>query len=90
MNSLKTRKRLLAALLLALVCVPGLHGQALPSQPAPATTEAGAAPSDSLADAGGLKVIKRDKNPRDQIKIGTSIMFFVIIVMVMSNNFNPD
>jgi hypothetical protein len=37
-----------------------------------------------------IKVIKRDTNPRDQLKFGTAIMVFIITVMVLSNNFNPD
>jgi hypothetical protein len=35
-------------------------------------------------------IVKREIKAADQIKVGTTIMVFVIIVMTLMNNYNPE
>lgn len=36
------------------------------------------------------KIVRRDFDPRQQVVIGTSIMAFVVLVLTMSANWNPE
>lgn len=48
------------------------------------------AQADSALANSQYKVVKKDLVVSDQVKIGTSIMVFVILVMSFFKNFNPD
>jgi hypothetical protein len=49
------------------------------------------AAADTLApEDKSYRIIKRDINPADQIKVGTAVMVFLIVVISLSNNYNPE
>jgi aspartyl-tRNA(Asn)/glutamyl-tRNA(Gln) amidotransferase subunit B len=49
------------------------------------------AAADTLApEDQSYRIIKRNIEPADQIKIGTAVMVFIIVVMALSNNYNPE
>jgi hypothetical protein len=56
----------------------------------PDTLEQDTAYGDTMIVRERGKVIKKDIEPKDQVRIGVTIMTFVIIVMVLANNYNPD
>ncbi|OGJ85893.1 MAG: hypothetical protein A2268_09970 [Candidatus Raymondbacteria bacterium RifOxyA12_full_50_37] len=90
--------RLLAGTVAALLCFVlvfpcNTASQILPNQKSgsPAATDSlsEAALADTLQNAKPI-VIKKDINASAQVKMGVTVMTFIIVVMVLANNFNPD
>lgn len=86
-------KPALFILALLLACGPVLGQVGFPQVTTTATAagDSSRTASDSTkADMGQYKVVKKDLVPEDQVRIGTTIMFFIIVVMSFMNNFNPE
>ena len=64
----------------------------LPGADAAATadTSASSAAADSAINESQYRVVKKDVVVPDQVKIGTTVMVFIIVVMSFFKNFNPD
>jgi len=70
-----------------------LLAEAVPSPETPSTDTRGAAvmKADSVSlQPKGTELIKREHDPVSQLRIGLTLMAFIAIVMVLSNNFNPE
>jgi hypothetical protein len=90
----------IAKRLSALLCAIALSAATALSQTAPMTAQvAGKAPMDSVAakaqadslfNGAQFHVIKKEIAVADQVRIGTTIMVFIIVVMSFMNNFNPE
>jgi hypothetical protein len=75
-----------------LIAAVGVFPQTLPPITAPEEKAVeDSVKADSLAGREPeVRVIKRDSKPREQLVIGTAVLVFIVTVMVLSNNFNPE
>ncbi|MBL8025427.1 MAG: hypothetical protein JNL74_03405 [Fibrobacteres bacterium] len=76
-------KALIISILCPLIAVAPLHAQFVD------TVRTESAKQDSTAEQ-KYPIIKREVKVSDQIRIGTTIMVFVVLVMTLVNNYNPD
>jgi len=86
----------------ALLCLLSLLAATTLCQLVPMTSQgmgAGAVPQDSLAaraqadslfKGSQFHVVKKELAVADQVRIGTTVMVFIIVVMSFMNNFNPE
>jgi len=84
-------KRVLAcACIISLLAVSVLPQPEVKQSPTVQDSVTAKAQADSALAASQYRVIKKDLVVSDQVKLGTAVMVFIIVVMSLSKNFNPS